>query len=101
MGLYGYTAVGAAGKVRAFALVAVLTVGLAWPASALADSASIDAVQDAGSRRITVTYTVTSTAIGQSGYNGWYAYLAEDHSARACNPAWANYLRDVGTLHDD
>jgi hypothetical protein len=44
---------------------------------------------------MTVTYTVTSTAVAQSGFSGWVAYLAEDHSTRACNVAWANYLRHV------
>jgi hypothetical protein len=98
---YGYADARIARGRRWLAIAALLVAGLGWPAAALGDSASIDAVQDAGSRRITVTYTVTSTATGQYGYNGWYAYLAEDHSTRACNTAWANYLRDVGTLHDD
>jgi hypothetical protein len=52
-------------------------------------------VHDAGSGQMTVSYTVTSTAAAQSGFSGWVAYLAEDHSTRACSVAWANYLRHV------
>jgi hypothetical protein len=76
-------------------LAAVAFALLLWPSSASADSASIDAVQDAGGGQMNVTYTVTSTAVAQSGYSGWVAYLAEDHSTRPCNVAWANYLRHV------
>ena len=50
---------------------------------------------------MSVTYTVTSTAQESSGFAGWFGYLAEDHPTRACDPAWANYLRDVdSTLHE-
>jgi hypothetical protein len=74
----------------------VVVVGLlVWPSAASADSASIGAVQDAGGGQMTVTYTVTSSAGGQFGFGGWFAYLAEDHSSRACNVSWANYLRHV------
>jgi hypothetical protein len=83
------------------AVVVLLATGVLWPASSLADSASVDSFQDAGGGQVTVTYTVTSTATGQHGYNGWYAYLAVDHTSRACNTAWANYLRDVGPLLED
>jgi hypothetical protein len=87
---------------RAASFVATFMVlGLALvPSSAWADSASIDAVQDAGRGQITVTYTVSSTAVGQFGSTGWFAYLAEDHNTRACNATRANYLRDVKPFQD-
>ena len=90
---------------------ASLAIGICGPARA--DSASVDAISDSGGGSVTVTYTVTSTS-GTPGQtvdlgNGpitfggnylWYAYLAEEHSSRPCNTQWANYLRDVGTLHE-
>jgi hypothetical protein len=76
--------------------LAVVALGLMlWPSAASADSASIDSVHDAGGGQMTVTYTVSSTAVGEFGFSGWFAYLAEDHSSRACNVSWANYLRHV------
>jgi hypothetical protein len=57
-------------------------------------------VHDAGGGQISVTYTVTSTAAGAFGSAGWFAYLAEDHSTRSCNVAWANYLRHVKPFQD-
>lgn len=81
-------------------LAAVALGLLVWPASASADSASIDSVQDAGGGQLTVTYTVTSNAVGEFGSSGWFAYLAEDHSTRPCNVTWANYLRHVVPFHD-
>ena len=80
--------------------VAVVLLFTALAPSARADSATVDSVADAGSGLITVTYTATSTSTSQAGYGGWYAYLAEEHPARECNPSWANYLRDVETLHE-
>jgi hypothetical protein len=93
-------------------VVVLLLAGLLWPASALADSASIVSFQDAGGGQITVTYTVTSTSgtPGQVLYPGgpvfgrnysWYAYMAEEHASRPCNPAWANYLRHVVPFHEE
>ena len=74
-----------------------LLVALLIVTPARADTASVDAVRDAGNGTLAVTYTVASTAAAPSA---WYAYLAEDHGARACNPTWANYLRDIGDFHD-
>lgn len=85
---------------RLAATFLLATALLLWPASASADSASIDSVQDADGGQLTVTYTVTSTAVGPFGYDTWYATLAEDHGTRACNVSWANYLRHVGPLHE-
>jgi hypothetical protein len=81
-------------KVAAWGVAAILVVVLR-PASALADSASVITVQDAGGGQLSVTYAVTSTSTSQTGYAGWFAYLAEDHASRTCNPGWANYLREV------
>jgi hypothetical protein len=89
---------------RRFKYTHVLTVlvALLVASPAMADSASVDAVQDAGNGNLSVTYTVSSTAGDPAQFisPAWNAYLAEDHSTRACNPAWANYLRDVAPFQE-
>jgi hypothetical protein len=76
----------------------LISVATAWtmlcPRVALGDSANVVALQDAGGGQITVTYSMSSTS-SELGFGSWFAYVAEDHSSRACSPTWANYLRDV------
>jgi hypothetical protein len=69
---------------------------LVAPSTALADSASISAM-DAGGGKMKVVAEVTSTSCSTYGYCGWFAFAVERHSSLSCRED-DGFLINVGTL---
>ena len=68
------------------------------PSAALADSASISAV-DAGNGQMKVSADVTSTTCTDFGYCGWFSFAVERHSSLPCVEDDA-FLINVGSLSE-
>jgi hypothetical protein len=83
-------------KVLAILAISVFTAIV--PSSALADSASISAV-DAGGGKMKVVADITSTTCSAYGYCGWFAFAVERHSSLPCREDDA-FLTHVGTLRE-
>src|SRR5262249_41615346 len=82
---------------RKVLLTVSLLVSIA-PSAALADSASISAV-DAGAGKMQVVADITSTTCSTYGYCGWFAFAVERHSSLPCREDDA-FLTHVGSLSE-
>jgi Excalibur calcium-binding domain len=79
--------------ILAISILAALT-----PSAALADSASISAV-DAGGGTMKVVADITSTSCSTSGYCGWFAFAVERHASLPCRED-DGFLTHVGSLRE-
>jgi hypothetical protein len=85
-------------RVRGLVILAISVLAVVAPSSAIADSASISAV-DAGGGEMRVVADVTSTSCSTFGYCGWFAFAVERHSSLPCREDDA-FLTHVGSLRE-